>query len=214
MAGTITGLKTQKKSRNRLNVYLDGEYAFSLAVFTAVNLKVGDTLSDADISRIRTADEAERARTKVLDYLSYRPRSEWEIREYLRKREFSSAVVDTVVSALSDVKLIDDVAFVRYWLENRAQFRPKGTRVLAQELRQKGVSSQLIDEALEDYDEETAAKVVFEEQARRLSQLSSDIFRRRISERMTRRGFSYDLIRDLIDSHDNSQSHYINNEED
>ena len=214
MAGTITALEAQKRSRDRINVYLDGEYAFSLAVFTAVNLKVGVLLSDEEITRLRTADEVERARARVLDYLSYRPRSEWEVREYLQKREFSSTAIDTVVSALSEVNLIDDGAFAQYWLDNRAQFRPKGKRILSQELRQKGVTSQVIDATLEEYDEEEAARRVFEEQARRLVNHPPDVFRRRLTERMARRGFSYDLIRDLLDNHDYSQSRYINNEED
>ena len=214
MASTITALEAQKRSRDRINVYLEGEYAFSLAVFTAVNLKVGVVLSDEEITRLRTADEVERARVRVLDYLSYRPRSEWEVREYLQKREFSSTAIDTVVNALSEVNLIDDDAFAQYWLANRAQFRPKGKRILSQELRQKGVSSQLIDTALEVYDEEEAARRVYEEQARRLTNLPPDVFRRRLTERMARRGFRYDLIRELLDNHDYSQSHYINNEED
>jgi regulatory protein len=214
MAGMITALEPQKRSKDRISVYLDGEYAFSLAVYTAINLKVGALLSDEEITRLRTADEVERARARVLDYLSYRPRSEWEVREYLQKREFSSTAIDTVISALSEVNLIDDVAFAQYWLDNRAQFRPKGKRILTQELRQKGVASQMIDAALAGYDEETAARRVYEDQARRLTHLSPDVFRRRLTERMARRGFSYDLIRDLIDNHNFSQSFNINYEED
>lgn len=214
MAGKITALKPQMRSRDRLNVYLDGEYTFSLAVLTAVNLKVGVWLSDEDITRLQTADEVGRARVRVLDYLSYRPRSEWEIREYLQKREFSSPAIDAVVNALSDINLINDSAFAQYWLENRAQFRPKGKRVLSRELRQKGVSSQLIDETLEAYDEKEAARRVYTEQARRLMNLSPDVFRRRLIERMARRGFSYDLIQELLANHDFSQSLYIKNEED
>jgi regulatory protein len=214
MAGKITALKPQMRSRDRLNVYLDGEYTFSLAVLTAVNLKVGVWLSDEDITRLQTADEVGRARVRVLDYLSYRPRSEWEIREYLQKREFSSPAIDAVVNALSDINLINDSAFAQYWLENRAQFRPKGKRVLSRELRQKGVSSQLIDETLEAYDEKEAARRVYTEQARRLMNLPPDVFRRRLIERMARRGFSYDLIQELLANHDFSQSLYIKNEED
>jgi regulatory protein len=214
MAGTITALELQKQSRDRINVYLDGEYAFSLAVFAAGNLKVGVLLSDEQITHLRTADEVERARSRVLDYLSYRPRSEWEIREYLQKRAFSLTAIDTVVSALYEVNLINDSAFAQYWLENRAQFRPKGKRILSQELRQKGVSSQLIDETLEAYDEEEAARRTYEEQARRLKNLPPDVFRRRLMERMMRRGFSYDLIQEQFANHELSQSLYINNEED
>ncbi len=214
MAGKITALKPQLRSRDRINVYLDGEYAFSLADLTAVNLKLDVWLSDEEIARLQTADEVERARARVLDFLSYRPRSEWEIRQYLQKHKHSSSAIEAVVNALSEVNLIDDSAFTQYWLENRAQFRPKGKRVLSRELRQKGVSSQLIDETLEAYDEEEAARRVLTEQARRLTNLPPDVFRRRLIERMARRGFSYDLIQELLANHDFSQSLYTKNEED
>ncbi|TFG72301.1 MAG: RecX family transcriptional regulator, partial [Anaerolineales bacterium] len=134
--------------------------------------------------------------------------------EYLQKHEFSSSAIEAVVIALSEVNLIDDSAFTQYWLENRAQFRPKGKSVLSRELRQKGVSSQLIDETLEAYNEEEAARRVLTEQARRLTNLPPDVFRRRLIERMARRGFSYDLIQELLANHDFSQSLYTNNEED
>ena len=163
---------------------------------------------------MRATDEAERARGRVLDYLSYRPRSEWEIREYLEKKGFSSSAIDSAVSALIKVNLIDDRAFAQYWVENRAQFRPKGKRVLTYELRQKGISSHVIDEALAAYDELSAARRVFEEQSRRLVNLPSELFRRRLIERMARRGFSYDLIQELFADVDSSQSLDINNEED
>lgn len=214
MAGTVTDLKVQKRTKDRINVYLDGQYAFSMAIISAVKLKVGTWLSDGEISRLKVADEVERARGRVLDYLSYRPRSEWEIREYLEKKGFSSSSIDSAISALIDVNLIDDRAFAQYWMENRAQFRPKGKRVLSHELRQKGISSHVIDEALEAYDEVSAARRVFEQQSRRLVNLPSEVFRRRLTERMARRGFSYDLIQELIADDDLSQSLDINLEED
>ncbi|MDF1513514.1 MAG: RecX family transcriptional regulator [Anaerolineae bacterium] len=214
MAGKVTGLEPQKRSRDRLNVFLDGEYAFSIAVYTALNLKVGVWLSDEDIARLQTADEGERARSRALDFLSYRPRSEWEVREYLQKREYSTAVIEAVVNALCEVKLIDDYAFAQYWLENRARFRPKGKRMLSRELRQKGVSSQQIEQVLETYEEEKAARRVFEDQARRLQNQPPDVFRRRMLERMSRRGFSYELIQELLATPDVSQSLYTEDEED
>ena len=198
MSGTITSLDPQKRSKDRINVYLDDVFAFGLAALLAMRLHVGMWLSDAEIESLRTADEAERAHERALNYLSYRPRSESELQRNLLEKEFSETTVEDVLSRLRSVGLVDDEAFARYWVENRARFRPKGKRVLVQELRQKGVASNVIERALDDYDEVSAAEHVAEEQARRLSNLPPDLFRQRMWERMARRGFSSDVIRELL----------------
>ena len=198
MAGSITSLEPQKRSKDRINVYLDDVFAFGLAVLIAARLHVGMWLSDVEIEALRTADEAERAHERALNFLSYRPRSEAELRHYLLEHDFSEMTVDDVLYRLSRVDLVDDDAFARYWVENRAQFRPKGKRILVQELRQKGIASCAIESALADYDERAAAEQVAVEQARRLSNLPPDLFRRRLWERMARRGFSSDIIREIL----------------
>lgn len=198
MAGTITALETQKRSTERVNVYLEGEFAFGLAVIHAVNLRPGMWLSDADIAALRTADEVERARERALDYLSYRPRSATEVQRYLLERDFSASAVEDVLQGLQRVGLVDDVAFAHYWRENREKFRPRGRGALAHELQQKGVPADDIQAALADYDEAAAARQVAAEQARRLQHLPPDVLKRRLMQRMARRGFAYDLIQDVL----------------
>lgn len=199
MAGRITALEPQKRSRDRVNVYLDGEFAFGLADFVAANLEVGSQLSDEAIAKLRAADGVERAHSRALDYLSYRPRSEAEVRAHLLDKDIAEDVVEEVLGRLTGAGLVDDAEFARYWCENRARFRPRGTRMLQYELRQKGVDSRAIEEALEDYDETTAVEKVAREQARRLQHLPPDTFRRRLYGRLARRGFSSALIQEALD---------------
>jgi regulatory protein len=198
MAQRITALEPQKRSKDRVNVYLDGTFAFGLAMIEATRLHVGDVLTDEDVAALKAADEIERARDKALNYLSYRPRSEAEVRRYLSKREFSEVVVEEVIAYLTEIDLVDDEAFARFWVENRTRCRPRGRRGLVYELRQKGVSSVAIESALVDYDEEAAAWRVAEEQARRLTHVSPDQFKRRLRGRLARRGFPYSLIREIL----------------
>jgi regulatory protein len=216
MAGRITALEPQKRSGSRINVFLDDVFAFGLAVILATKLSVGVWLSDEEIAALKTADEIERAREKALNYLSYRPRSEAELQHYLAENDFSSAAVAEVLARLSTVGLIDDDAFARYWVQNRVRFRPRGMRVLIQELRQKGIAPRVIEEALEAFDETSAAAQVLEQQARRLSHLPPDQMRRRLWERMTRRGFSADIIQEILATQpflnpntDESEEHWI-----
>jgi regulatory protein len=198
--GKITDLQPQKRAKDRVNVYVDGEFAVGLAWEVARDLRVGMPVTDADIARLKAADEVEQAREQALNYLSYRPRSEAEVRRYLQgKRDVSEAAVDEVLERLRRVDLVDDLAFARYWVENRARFRPRGKRRLRYELRQKGVPSDAIEGALDAYDEAQAARDAAQAQARRLSHLPPETFRRRFTQRMARRGFSYHVIRELLD---------------
>jgi regulatory protein len=199
MAGTITALQFQKRNKDRVNVYIDGRFAFGLAAIEAVHLKVGQTLSDDDIARLQVQDEVERAYERALNFLSYRPRSEAEVRRNLRKKDVEEAVIETVVDRLMRAGLLDDREFARYWVENRLRFKPRGSRALRHELREKGVSDSVIADALANLDEETAARQVAEIGAHRLSQLGPRDFRRKLVAYMARRGFSYAVSEPLVE---------------
>jgi regulatory protein len=95
--------------------------------------------------------------------------------------------------------LLDDREFARYWVDNRARFNPRGLRGLRHELQQKGVSRDIIDDALATFDVETAARKTVEDGARRLSQEDPSAFRRKLQAYMARRGFSYAVIKPLVE---------------
>lgn len=198
MAGRITALEPQQRTPDRVNVYLDGEFAFGLAALVAARLQVGAWLSDEAIATLRAADTLEQAHEKALQFLEFRPRSGMELQRYLVEKGFSKEVVEEVLHRLSAVGLVDDRGFSRFWVENRARFRPRGRRALMLELRQKGIAPEDMAAALDGYDESAAAWALAREQARRLAHLPPEQLRRRLSERLARRGFSYDLIQEIL----------------
>lgn len=199
MARTVTALRFQKRNKNRVNVYLDGQFAFGLAAIEAVRLRVGQTLSDEDIARLQRQDGIERAHERALNFLSYRPRSEAEVRRNLHKKDVEDEVVEVVVERLARAGLLDDREFARYWVENRLQFNPRGARVLRQELWQKGVPDSIIADTLAGLDEEVAARKAADAGARRLAHLEPRDFRRRLGAYLARRGFSYAVIETLVE---------------
>jgi regulatory protein len=199
MAGTITALRFQKRNKDRVNVYLDGQFAFGLAAVEAARLQVGQALSDDDVAQLRKQDEVERTYERALNFLSYRPRSEAEVRRNLRKKNVEDEVIEPVVERLTRAGLLNDREFARYWVENRLQFNPRGTRALRQELWEKGVPDSVIAETLEGFDEEAAACRVAEAGAHRLAHLEPRDFHRRLAAYMARRGFSYAVIRPLVE---------------
>jgi len=199
MAGTISALRYQKRNKNRVNVYLDDQFAFGLAAIEAARLRVGQALSDDDVARLRRQDDVERAHERALNFLSYRPRSEAEVRRNLRKKDVADEAIEAVVERLTRAGMLDDREFARYWVENRLQFNPRGARALGHELREKGVPVSIIDETLVGFDEEPAARKAAEAGARRLAHLEPTAFRRRLGAYLARRGFSYAVISPLLE---------------
>ena len=199
MASTITALRFQKRNKERVNVYLDGKFAFGLAAIEAAHLQVGQVLSDADIARLQKKDEIERAYERALNFLSYRPRSEAETRRNLREKNLDDDVIEVVIERLTRARLLDDREFARYWVDNRVQFKPRGARALRQELWEKGVPDAIITEAIESVDEENIARRVAEDGARRMAHLQPDDFCRKLNAYMARRGFSYAVIKPLVE---------------
>jgi regulatory protein len=200
VAGTITALTVQKKNRDRVNVYLDGRFAFGLAAIEAARLRRGQTLSDDEIAALQNRDEVQKAHESALRYLDYRPRSTDEIRRHLMKsKDVAPEVMDEVVERLTSVGLLDDRAFVRYWLENRSDFSPRGERALRLELRQKGVPGDIIAEVLsESHNEDEAAYRAAMAQARKVRTTDPVEFRRKMEAHLARRGFSYDTAREAV----------------
>lgn len=197
---TITGIKRQKRNSERVNLYLDGQFAFGLAAITAVSLKVGQTLTPTDIDQLQAVDAVEQAKQAAIRFIEYRPRSNQEVEKKLQEKGYTPEVIAAAITRLQEVGLLDDLAFARYWVEQREAFRPRSRIALSHELRQKGISRQLIDTSVADIDESAAAKRAVEKKVSRWLQLDEAGFRQKMGGFLQRRGFPYDVIRETTAS--------------
>ena len=219
----ITAIQVQKRNPNRVNIHLDGEYAFGLARIVAAWLQVGQVLDDEKIAQLQAEDARERALQQALLFLSYRARSEKEIRQNLSKHEIPGAVIEETLERLRRDGFANDKNFASAWVENRSTFRPRGRRALALELRQKGIDDSTIESALEDVDEEALAYEAGQKKARKLTLSLSkgqewSEFRKKMSEFLARRGFSYSVIAPIVkrlwkELHPEGEEQIIDNEE-
>jgi regulatory protein len=192
---TITAIEVQKKNPNRVNIHLDDQFAFGLNRIVAVWMKVGQQLTDEKITALQEADARESAMQKALHFLGYRHRSVEEVRKNLQKHEIPAEVIEDTIIKLEQENLLGDGNFAREWVENRSTFRPKGKRVLALELRQKGLTDEVIQEALDkSINEEALALKAAQKHAGRLKGLAWPEFRQKLSSFLGRRGFSFDVI--------------------
>lgn len=195
----ITAIEPQQRNPQRVNIYLDGEFTFGLDVMVAAWLRTGQDLTDEKIATLQAQDAGEVAYQKALHFLSYRPRSSAEVRQNLTKREIPEHLVEETIVRLQQAGLVNDQEFARAWVENRNTFRPRGKSALRMELRQKGLSDEIIQSVLtEGVDEETMAYEAARKQARRYMGLEWPEFRQKLGGFLARRGFSYTVLASVV----------------
>ena len=131
-------------------------------------------------------------------YLSYRPRSEGEIRQGLHRRGFADEVAEKTIAKLREQNLSDDFAFAQFWTGNRLSFRPKSKRLIQKELRDKKVAAEIIEQVTKDIDDEEIAYKLGCSRMHNLAHLDYPDFYRRLSSYLAYRGFSYEVIKRTV----------------
>jgi len=201
MEREITAIKAQKRNRQRVSIFLDGEFAFGLSRFVAAWLEPGRKLTDAEITKLLDEDTYEVAFQKALQFINHRPRSVDETRRRLAKKGFSDEVIEATLTKLKDKNWLDDLDFSRQWIENRNTFRPRSERLLAYELRLKGVADDKITQALEKFggDENELAYQAGIKKAKKCRQESKFDFQKKVGGFLGRRGFHYGIVKPAVE---------------
>ncbi len=197
----VTALRIGKGRKKRVNVFLDNRFAFSLEAEVVIKegLQVGQELSINQIKALAKSDHFHGCLNAATHYLGYRPRSEFEIKERLQHRGFDDNTIEMVIAKLKEQELVDDAAFAQFWKENRDSFSPRSQWLTKLELRQKGVTDDIIDQVIETIDDNDSAYRAALSKARSLRRSDYQGFRRRLGEYLKRRGFSYGVINHTIE---------------
>lgn len=207
----ITDLCPQRKNPKRVNLYLDDKFALGLDLETIAqeNLAVGGKISEEELKRLEDLSRQQKLWEKALKFLSFRPRSEKEIRHYLVKKKVDEEEIRWVMDKLKEQGYINDEEFARWWIEQRQTFRPKGWRVLKQELRQKGVSQAIIEGIGNPFAGQAGQESGISEleMARRLAQKKYARFQnlpreklfQKMGQSLLRRGFTWETVKKTID---------------
>ncbi len=199
MGKKITALKAQKRNHQRVSVFLDGEYAFGLSRIVAAWLQVGQELSDEKIEELKDQDDLEVAYQKAIKLISYRIRSESEIRRYLQDQGIPFETIEEISVRLKRNGMVDDLNFARVWVENRNEFRPRSHRMLGIELQRKGIPQEIISQIIEETPpDDILAYNAAQKQVRRYKRLEWDDFRRKLTSFLARRGFSYETTKPIV----------------
>ena len=214
----VLRIQLMPRKKNRVLVHLDGlegidPLEIALDVMERSGIHVGDTVSAKDLVQLQEDDTKWRTRQAALHLLSYRPRAEQELRGRLRSKGFPHALVEWCLRLLEEQGLIDDQAFASAFVRSRIRLRPRGRFRLTQELRQKGVSAEVAEQAIDQAfsNEETSEPDLARAAARGwLDRQGSTLIeslagtdrpeereraRRRLHAFLSRRGFGSDVIR-------------------
>jgi regulatory protein len=201
-AGTVTRVSPQQATAERMNIYLDGRYAFSLSVraLTEHPVSVGDHLDQRAIERLRNADEPDRATAAALNLLAHRGRSEHELRQRLGQKGYTPAAIDETIRRVVDWGYLNDERFASAWVEQRQAGKQRSRRALAHELREKGVDRETIETTLEEaeIDEIADARQIAADKWRKERALPPDKRRQRTAAFLARRGYGWDVARQVL----------------
>ena len=193
----ITRLAVQKKNPRRVNVYLDGEFAFGLYRDTAAWLEIGQILTDDKIKKLLDEDQKADVYTKALDFISYKPRTVAETRRKLYEAGYDESLINETLSRLSESGLLNDERYAEQWVEERQLLSPRSRRSLEYELHRKGIQDHLIQSAVEAVDDFQSAYRTAEKRLYRYEGLNKFEFRNKLGNYLAGKGYSYDVIAEV-----------------
>lgn len=200
MQKTITAITKQKSNDNRVNIYLDDEFSFGLYAINAVRLKVGQIITQTAINDLLFEDQIEAAFQKSLRFIAYKPRTNFDVRKKLIESGYPEEIVEIILQRLEEKGYINDHQFANNWSENKSLNKPRSKKLIRLELKQKSIDEEIIEEVVNrmDSDDELAIRAA-EKYYRKLSNLEEITFRRRLTGFLLRRGFSYSVIKPIVD---------------
>jgi regulatory protein len=198
----VTAVKQQAKRADRYSVYVDGKYTFSLheRQLIAVGLHSGQELTKAELEAFQSESAEGKLFDKLLNVLSYRPRSEWELRDYLRRKQAEPEVADKLIEKLRELRYVDDEAFARAWVESRMASKPTSRRKLKAELQAKRVDLAIIDNALEETTDSASDLAAIQQLIEKKRARYPD--ETKLMQYLARQGFSYGDIRTALEHQD------------
>lgn len=190
-----------ERKRGRLSVFVDGEPALELSAKLAAERGIvsGRTITSEELVELTVADARRRAMDTVVRQLSYGPRSVHELRDRLKRKSFEPEIIDATIARLKELGYVDDKAYARSWAESRQSSRPRSARLIASELRLKGIAPDIANEATSAISDDDAAYEAASGRLRSLRGLPYKKFRERLGRFLTSRGFDYGVARETIE---------------
>lgn len=194
----ITDIKQQVKRADRYSIYIDDKYSFSLseAELLSQPLRIGQEFNKTEFDEVQASAVEDKAYMRSLDLLARRPRSVWEMEQYLKRKGYEHNTVDKILNKLNKRGLLDDKKFAESWVRDRRNLKSISKRRLLQELQQKKISNQIITEVLEqdEANEQDVLRTIVEK--KRTQSRYQD--QQKLIAYLLRQGFNYQDIKEVL----------------
>lgn len=194
----ITKISQQVKRPNRFSVFVDEKYSFSVGENELIKLELhsGREISEEELARYKDESDLGKWFDKALNLLSFRLRSEWEMRDYLKRKNADPEVIDQILNKLSINGYINDEHFAKRWVENRRLLKPTSRRKLILELKQKRVPSEVIDKVLSEDKSDVDERQILRELVEKKRARYPD--RTKFMQYLARQGYGYEDIKSVL----------------
>lgn len=194
----ITDIKQQVKRADRYSIYVDGKYAFPLGETELLNtgLRIDQEFTLTELEELKQKAALDKGFDRALNLISRRPRSEWELRDYLKRKDYEQESINEILNMLGSRGYVNDEDFARRWVDNRRLLKATSKRRLTQELRQKRVADDIIQQVLEE--DETDEREVLKELVARKRQQSRYQDDLKLMQYLGRQGYDYSDIKSAL----------------
>jgi len=193
----VTAIKAAVKTAGRYNIFTNGTYSFSLSESQLVSsgVRVGKEYTEAEIEALKHESVYGKAYARALEYIMRRPRSLKEMHDYARRKQWEPAIAERVMQRLVERGYLDDAKFADSWVRHRSLGKPISERKLRLELKQKGVSEELVQQALVQSDEFNESDALKRLVAKKRSRYDDP---QKLIAYLARQGFRFDDIKNAL----------------
>ncbi|MGM0441760.1 MAG: regulatory protein RecX [Elusimicrobiota bacterium] len=199
----ITAIEPVKGKKKRYSIYVDEEKFIDVHLDTLekLGIYVGKSVSSSQMDKIAKRDSLHKAREYALLLLTYRPRSRQEMYDKLSRKDYPGNVIEKVLNLLEKEENLDDKEFACWWIKQRRRGRPKGDFAIRRELKNKGIRDRVIDRAFDKVgpvDRVELAWKAVRPVLQKYKNLPKKKARRRLISLLKRRGFSWEVSKEVI----------------
>lgn len=205
----ITKLEYQKKDPNRVNIYVDDNFLSGINVDDILRLGIykGQELTQTEINKIIAESEFGKLFNSALNFLSFRPRSEWEVRKNLERKTMNQdpELIDQVITKLKKIDQINDESFIKWYIDQRKTFKPLGKSAIRHQLLQKGIASKTIGNILQENSDMSEFQLALRAFDKKFKNINNDVVkyglqrtRMKTQRFLAGRGFSWEIIKDVV----------------
>lgn len=198
-SGLITKIEQQKRNKKRYNIYIENEYTFSVHEDILVSLRLlkGKYINSQEVKEIMQEEEKKKIERAIFHYLSYRPRTVMEVKRHLLEKGYKDEFIQYKIDEFIQKGYLNDKDFAQQWFTERIRTKKKGFRLLAEELKQKGISSSILEQIMLNMDQEEEWQSCYQLALKKIKNdpnLEDVNAKHKLMQYLARRGFSFDLI--------------------